>query len=174
MENILIIFTLQMIYVPLLTLRTTFIVKGQKGQAALFAFLEAMIYLVSLGLVFRDLSNFYNMGAYVLGYSLGVYLGGIVEQKLAIGYRSIHVNLTKENKQLIHALRELKFGVTTYVGEGINHEKRYRLDIVAHRNREAEVIKIVKSMEENAFIVSYEPTQFKGGYIMKQMSRFKK
>lgn len=160
-----------MIYVPLLTLRTTFIVKGKKTQAALFAFLEGIIYIISLGLVFSDLSNFYNVGAYVLGYSGGIYLGGIIEEKLAIGYRCIHVNLKNENNNLTDKLRELKFGVTTYVGEGMNHEKRYRIEIVAHRNREYEVINLVKSIEKDAFIISYEPTQFKGGYIMKQIKR---
>lgn len=174
MRNAIIILALQMIYVPLLTLRTTFIVKGKKAQASMFAFLEAIIYIVSLGLVFSDLTNFYNIGAYIIGYSAGIYLGGIIEEKLAIGYRSIHVNLTQNNTELINKLRDLKFGVTTYIGEGRNNEKRFRIDIVAHRNRENEVISLVKSMEENAFIVSYEPTQFKGGYIMKQIKDINK
>ncbi|MDZ5010796.1 DUF2179 domain-containing protein, partial [Clostridium perfringens] len=93
----------------------------------------------------------------------------IIEEKLAIGYRSIHVNLTNYNQELIDRLRSLKFGVTIYTGEGINKEKRYRLEIVSHRNRENEVISIIESMEKNAFIVSYEPTQFKGGYIIKHI-----
>jgi uncharacterized protein YebE (UPF0316 family) len=167
--NALTIFILQLIYVPLLTLRTTFVVKGKKAQASLFAFLEAIIYIVSLGIVFSDLSNLLNIGAYIIGYGIGIYLGGIIEEKLAIGYRSIHVNLTNYNQELIDRLRSLKFGVTIYTGEGINKEKRYRLEIVSHRNRENEVISIIESMEKNAFIVSYEPTQFKGGYIIKHI-----
>lgn len=171
MQNILIILLLQMIYVPLLTLRTTFIVKGKKVQATMFAFLEAIIYIASLGLVFSDLKNIYNIGAYIIGYTIGIYLGGVIEEKLAIGYRAIQVNLTNENEALLKRLRELKFGVTSYIGEGIDNKKRYKIEIVSHRCREHEVIEIVKSFEENAFIVSYEPTQFKGGYIVKQMKK---
>lgn len=172
MINALTIFILQLIYVPLLTLRTTFVVKGKKAQASLFAFLEAIIYIVSLGIVFSDLSNFLNIGAYILGYGIGIYIGGVIEEKLAIGYRTTHVNLTNYNEDLINTLRNLKFGVTTYTGEGINKEKRYRLEIVSHRSRESEVISIIQSMEKNAFIVSYEPTQFKGGYINKHLKKF--
>lgn len=171
MINALTIFILQLIYVPLLTLRTTFVVKGKKAQASIFAFLEAIIYIVSLGIVFSDLSNFLNIGAYILGYGIGIYIGGIIEEKLAIGYRTIHVNLTSYNQELIDMLRSLKFGVTTYTGEGINKEKRYRLEIVSHRVRESEAISIIQSMEKNAFIVSYEPTQFKGGYITKHLKK---
>ena len=162
---------LQLIYVPLLTLRTTFVVKGKKLQASMFAFLQAIIYIVSLGIVFSDLKNFLNIGAYILGYGIGIYIGGKVEEKLAIGYRSIHVNLREYNQELVNNLRELKFGVTTYEGEGINKEKRYKLEIVSHRSRENEVISLIHSLEKNAFIVSYEPTQFKGGYITKQFKR---
>lgn len=171
MINSLAIFMLQLIYVPLLTLRTTFVVKGKKLQASMFAFLEAIIYIVSLGIVFSDLKNFLNIGAYILGYGIGIYIGGKVEEKLAIGYRSIHVNLREYNQELVNKLRELKFGVTTYEGEGINKEKRYKLEIVSHRSRENEVISLIHSLEKNAFIVSYEPTQFKGGYITKQFKR---
>lgn len=166
------IFILQLIYVPLLTLRTTFVVKGKKAQASMVAFVEAIIYIISLGIVFSDLKNFLNIGAYILGYSIGIYLGGRIEERLAIGYRSIHVNLIKYNEELINKLRELHFGVTIYEGEGINKDKRYKLEIVSHRSRENEVISLIQSLEKNAFIVSYEPTQFKGGYITKQLKKF--
>lgn len=171
MINAVTIFILQLIYVPILTLRTTFVVKGKKIQSSLLAFLEGIIYIISLGIVFTDLTNFLNIGAYILGFGLGIYLGGIIEEKLAIGYRSVHVNLTTYNESLINCLRDLNFGVTIYEGEGINKEKRYKLEIVSHRNRENELISLIKSFEDNAFIVSYEPTQFKGGYFSKQIRK---
>lgn len=37
------------------------------------------------------------------------------------------VSLREYNHELVNKLRELKFGVTTYEGEGINKEKRYKL-----------------------------------------------
>lgn len=165
------IFILQIIYVPLLTLRTTFVVKGKKTQASMVAFLEAIIYIASLGIVFSDLTNLYNIAAYIIGYSFGIYLGGLIEEKLALGYRSVHVSMTNNNTELAHHLRNLKFGVTSFIGEGINKEKRYRLEIISHRSRENELISIIANMDKSAFIVSYEPTQFKGGYMIKQFKR---
>ncbi|MGL4911218.1 MAG: DUF2179 domain-containing protein [Romboutsia sp.] len=163
------IFVLQLIYVPLLTLRTTLVVKGERNKASVTALLEGIIYIFSLGIVFSDLTNITSIVAYVLGYALGVYLGGIIESKLAIGYRTIHISLVKKNQYLVNKLRESKFGVTTFIGHGINGDERYRLEILAHRIRECEVIEIVQSEEPSAFIVSYDLTQFKGGYLSKQM-----
>lgn len=163
------IFLLQLIYVPLLTLRTTFVVKGQKGKAAMIALLEAIIYIVSLGIVFSDLTNMYNIVAYIIGYSSGIYLGGIIEEKLALGFRCVQVSLQKPNMELVDIIRNANFGVTTFIGEGRNNEPRYRLEIVSHRSRELEVISLVKEIEPSAFVVSYEPTQFKGGYMHKNV-----
>ena len=169
MLNALAIFILQLFYVPIMTLRITFLVKGKKVQASFVACMEAVIYIISLGIVFSDLKNFLNIIAYVIGYGIGIYVGCKVEEKLAMGYRSTHVNLTSENDNLVKILRENRFGVTVFCGEGIDKESRYRLDVIAHRNREKELLDIILKEEPNAFIVSYEPTQFKGGYLSKQM-----
>ncbi|MGL5150548.1 MAG: DUF5698 domain-containing protein, partial [Clostridium sp.] len=131
------------------------------------ALLEAVIYIISLGIVFSDLTNMYNICAYIIGYGLGIYIGGCVEERLALGYRCIHVNLLNVNNKLVEEVRNRKFGVTTFMGEGRNGEARVRLEIVSHRSRENELIKLVTTLEPSAFIVSYEPTQFKGGYLIK-------
>lgn len=163
------IFILQIIYVPLFTLRISFSIKGKKQISALVALGEAVVYIVSLGIVFSDLTNPLNIAAYIIGYSVGIYLGGCVEEKLALGYRTLQVSLKSQNKELIAILREKHFGVTTFVGEGMNNEPRYRLEIVSHRCRENELIDLIKEIDPTAFIVSYEPTQFVGGYIIKQL-----
>ncbi len=46
----LIIFIAQLIYVPILTLRTIMMVKSQKGKAASLGVLEGVIYVVAVGL----------------------------------------------------------------------------------------------------------------------------
>ena len=121
----------------------------------------------SLGIVFSDLTNIYNIIAYVLGYAIGIFLGSKLESKLAIGYRVIQINSTQENSFLVESLRTCKFGATTFVGSGINNEARYRIEVLTHRIREKEVIKMTQDIDPKAFIVSYDLTQFKGGYLYK-------
>lgn len=164
------IFILQLIYVPILTLRTILLVKGQTKSAASVGLLEGIIYIVSLGIIFKDLSNFYNIAAYVLGFSVGLLLGGALEKKLAIGYVTFNVNLLDYNEELVQTLRNSGFGVTVFEGKGIN-SPRCRLDILSQRSRENELLGIVEKIAPKAFISSYEIRSLKGGYLTKAMKR---
>ncbi|MCM3714851.1 DUF2179 domain-containing protein [Halalkalibacter oceani] len=173
MLQALIIFVAQLLFVPVLTLRTIMMVKGMKEKAAAMGMLEGIIYVVALGIVFSDLSNYMNMISYALGFGIGVYIGQIIEQKLAIGYVTIEVNIMQKNEDLTNRLREVGFSVSTAEVEGMNEARRYRLDCTARRDREKEFIEIVSKYEPSAFIVSYEPRNFKGGYITKAMKKRK-
>ena len=166
----LLIFALQLIYVPVLTIRTILLVKNQTKSAAGVGLLEGIIYIISLAIVFRDLSNLYNIIAYVVGFSIGLLLGGALERKLAIGFITYHANILEKNMDLVNALRTAGFGVTVFEGEGIN-TARYRLDIVAKRSRENELLEIIDSFEPKAFLSSYEIRSFKGGYLTKSMKK---
>lgn len=173
MLNALLILGMQLILVPLVTLRVTFVVKGRKKEAALIGVVEAVIYLVSLGIVFSDLSNIINMISYAIGFGGGIYLGGLLEEKLAIGYRALNVSLLDKCDSLVERLRNEGFGVTVFEGEGMSGEKRIRLDVIAKRSREKEVMTILEIEAPKAFVVSYEPIGFKGGYLINNMKKSK-
>ncbi|MBD1383578.1 DUF2179 domain-containing protein [Metabacillus arenae] len=172
MIQALLIFLLQIIYVPVLTIRTILLVKNQTKSAAGVGLLEGGIYIVSLGIVFQDLSNVWNITAYVIGFSIGLLLGGYIERKLAIGYVTYNVSLLEKCEELVSALRSSGFGVTVFEGEGID-SIRYRLDIVAKRSRERELLEIINRNTPKAFMVSYELRSFKGGYLTKAMKKRK-
>lgn len=173
MLEALIIFIAQLLFVPVLTLRTITMVKGMKEKAAALGMLEGVIYVIALGIVFSDLSNYLNMASYALGFGVGIYIGQIIEQKLAIGFVSLEVNIMNRNEELTSHLRNEGFSVSTSEVEGMNQARRYKLDCTARRDREQEFIKIVSVYEPSAFIVSYEPRNFKGGYITKAMKKNK-
>ncbi len=167
----LLIVVMQFVLVPLTTLRTIFVVKNKIKNASLLGGVEALIYVISLGIIFSDLSNYLNMVAYAVGFSGGIILGGLIEKKLAIGYRTVNVSLLDKDCELIQKLRVEGFGVTVFEGEGRDGNKRYRLDIVVKRSREKELMNLLNEEAPKAFVVAYEPTGFKGGYIVKGMKR---
>nr|WP_300006305.1 DUF2179 domain-containing protein [Tissierella sp.] len=173
MANIILILVLQLVYVPLLTLRTIFLVKNMTVIASLLGFLESLIYVFGLSLVFSGEQGPLAMFVYALGFGIGILIGGAVENKLAIGYNNFSVNLMEKNTDLITRLRDEGFGVTVYDGEG-RDGKRYRLDILTKRSREEELLDLVDVYEPKAFIVSYEPRRFKGGFLVNSMKKARK
>lgn len=164
MLNIILIIVLQLFYVPIYTLRTLFLVKNITVLAAILGIIETLIYVFGLSLVFNGDKSITSMIVYSIGFGIGIILGTKLEQKLAIGYIIVTVNTSMKNNELVHTLRENGFGVTLYTGEGMDSD-RYRMEILTKRNRETELIATVEKFERNAFIVSYEPKRFKGGYF---------
>lgn len=170
MKQIILILLLQLTYVPLLTLRTIFMVKNMSVIASSIGFVEVLVYITGLSLVFNGEQNTLARIVYAGGYGLGIFVGGCIEQKLAIGYTTLVVYLASKNEQLISCLRNEGFGVTIFEGEGRDN-KRYRLDILTKRNREKELLKLIEMYEPRAFIISYEPRRFKGGFLANTMKK---
>lgn len=160
MKQILLILLLQLIYLPLLTLRTIFLVRNDSVLASILGFLEALVYIFGLALVFSGEQTLLAMIVYAVGYGLGIFVGVYIEQRLAIGYTTFAVSLINKNVELIAHLRIEGFGVAVFEGEGIDG-KRYRLEILTERSREKELLEFIEAHEPEAFIVSYEPKKFK-------------
>ena len=173
MKDIILILLVQLIYVPLFTLRTIFLVKNMTLVASALGFAEALVYVFGLSLVFSGDTGTIGMIVYAIGFGVGILLGGAIENKLAIGYNSLIVNLMEKNEVLIGHLRNKGFGVTIYGGEG-RDGKRYRLDILTKRNREEELLEIIEDYEPKAFIVSYEVRRFKGGFLVNSMKKIRR
>lgn len=173
MKEIILILLLQLIYVPLLTLRTIFLVKNMSFRASFVGFLESLVYVFGLSLVFSGDQSTLAMFVYAVGFGIGLFVGGYIEKKLAIGYTTFLVNLMAKNEELIWNLRNEGFGVTVFEGEG-RDSKRYRLDILTKRSREDELLDIIEKYEPKAFIISYEPSKFKGGFLVNSMKNHMK
>ncbi|TLS36796.1 DUF2179 domain-containing protein [Pseudalkalibacillus caeni] len=170
MLDVLLIFLVQIIFVPILTLRTVFMVKNENKKASVVGALEAVVYIFGVSLVLTGEQSIAAMIAYSLGFGIGIYIGGIIETKLAIGYTAYNVNLPSKNQELLDRLRNDGYGVTNYTGEG-RDGYRYKMEILTKRSRERELELIIEMYEPKAFIISYEPRKFKGGFLVKSMKK---
>ncbi|MGE7602872.1 DUF2179 domain-containing protein [Peribacillus sp. NPDC097675] len=168
MKEILLILLLQLIYVPIYTLRTIFLVKNLTSLASVLGIAEMLVYVFGLSLVFGGDQSILAMVVYAVGFGIGIIFGTKIEQKLAIGFINVTVNTQTKNGQLIDTLRDNGFGVTLYTGEG-RDSNRYRMEILTKRNREQELIATVEKFEPKAFIISYEPRYFKGGFLLDRL-----
>jgi uncharacterized protein YebE (UPF0316 family) len=172
MYDIILIFLLQIVLVPILSLRIIFVVKNMSILGSIFGFLEALIYVFGLSIVFSGEQSIAEMLIYAFGFGIGIYIGGIIENKLAIGFTTLTVNLIDKNTELVSNLRNEGFGVTVFEGMG-KDGIRYQLQILTKRSLEEKVIKMIENDEPHAFIISYEPRKFKGGYLLKSMKKNK-
>lgn len=109
-----------------------------------------------------------NVLAYCIGWALGVYLGGIIEDRLALGYRVFEVIVDPVSYDLVDKLRGQGYGVTTWLADG-KDDQRLVLKILAKRNTEKKLQQFIDQESPKAFVIAYEPTQFNGGFLTKKL-----
>ncbi|WJH36542.1 DUF2179 domain-containing protein [Paenibacillus sp. CC-CFT747] len=164
------IMAINIVYVSAFTLRLILMIKGRKGVASVLAMVEVFIYLIGLNLVLSNVSNPYNMAAYCVGFGLGVYLGSRIEEYLALGYLVVQVIVDSLQFELPQKLRDKGYGVTSWTADG-RDGKRLVLQVLVKRTNEKRLMELLKVLSPQAFVISHEPKQFKGGFWVKMTGR---
>lgn len=162
---LLLIVVINIAYMTLFTLRMILVIKGYRKIAAFLSMIEVFIYLMGLTIVLDNLDNPFNLAAYCLGWGAGVYLGGIIENRLALGYIVFDIIVDALEIDLPMHLRSKGYGVTSWTAEGKDGE-RLCLKVLAKRKNEVKLRKFVTQLSPKAFIISYEPSRYNGGFLM--------
>ena len=170
MELILIIIGINVVYVSLYTLRMIFVIKGQRILASILSLGEVLVYITGLGIVLKNLDNPWNVAAYCVGYALGVYIGSRIEEYLALGYVMVQVTVDYVEIELPSKLREYGYGVTSWLADGKDGQ-RLMMQVLAKRTNERKLLNILDKLCPKAFVVSYEPKNFRGGFWTKRMPK---
>ncbi len=114
----LLIFLARIIDVTLGTLRIIFTSKGKKYIAPFLGFIEMIIWILAITHIFENLNNWACYIGFAAGFAMGNFVGIIVEERLAIGYELIRIITRKNAENLISALREKGFGITSIRARG--------------------------------------------------------
>ena len=145
------------------TLRHLFAVRGRRGLAAATAFAEILIYLFALRLILSEEMGVLRMGVFAAGYAFGVYLGTIVDERLALGTRLVQVVVNAGNDDLVARLRR-RLPVTIWNAEGRDGPKQV-LQIHVCRRDHDRLLRRIRDAAPDAFILNMEPRSWAGGLI---------
>lgn len=172
MELIFLIVGINVVYVSLYTLRMILVIKGQRVLASVLSFGEILVYIIGLGIVLDNLNNPWNVIAYCIGYALGVYIGSRIEELLALGYVTVQLTVDCAEKDLPSKLRSYGYGVTAWLADGKDGQ-RLMMQVLAKRSNERKLNDVLDKLCPTAFVVSYEPKNFKGGFWVNHVLPFK-
>lgn len=114
------IFAARIVDVSLGTLRTIFVIGGERLLASALGFVEVCIWAVAVGGMVRYLPNPIAILAFAGGFATGSYVGMMIESKLALGYRVLRVINSRPELNVSAALREAGYKVTRLEGSGMN------------------------------------------------------
>ncbi|WP_268235412.1 DUF2179 domain-containing protein [Compostibacillus humi] len=163
---------MNIVYVTLFTVRMILTLKGLRYVAAFVSMIEVIIYVVGLGLVLDNLNEIQNLIAYAIGYGIGVVAGSLIEEKLALGYITVHVVSTNPDLAFTRKIREKGYGVTSWSSYGMDGD-RLSMEILTPRKYELRLYELIQEIDPKAFIISYEPKRIHGGFWVKQVRKGK-
>lgn len=87
---------------------------------------------------------------------------------MAMGYIMVQVTTRREDSNMAQQLRDEGFGVTAWLAEGLSGE-RLVLNVLTKRNRQRDLVQKVQEIDPQAFVISFEPKTFVGGFWVKRV-----
>jgi uncharacterized protein YebE (UPF0316 family) len=161
------IFSQKIIENALSSFRAIVYTAGHKHIGAVLILINTIFWLYIMMIILSDLSSDpIKVVVYAVGQVFGVYLGMIIEEKLAIGKSLLYAIITQENEDTITTqLRENGYAVTSIDAKGYDNNEKVLLLIVCKRKNKVSIKNIIKNFEKEVVIMSKSPTNFVGGYI---------
>lgn len=148
------------------TLRIIFVGKGKSSYAFLLGFLEVFIWFMIAKDVLSGNSSWWSVFPYSLGYATGTYIGSLISERFVSGTLGVQIITSNTNKVMIEQLRKNGYALSAIEVEGMEHtNNKYMLFLEINKKNFNHLKKIVKEVDESAFIVVNETKFVHNGYI---------
>ena len=128
-----------------------FVINGHRWIAAGLGFFEVVIWALAIGGVVKYLDHWTALVAYAGGFACGTLVGMTIEDRIAVGYRTIRVINSDQSIDVAAALRERGYRVTRVDAKGGRGPVELTF-LVVRRRAAPETLAIIKEVAPDAFI----------------------
>lgn len=112
------IFLARICDVSINTIRIIYVLGGRRFTATLLGFFESFIWLMAIRQIFEHLDNWICYVAYPAGFAAGIFVGMIIEERIAYGKVIVRIITRKEIKDLLAYLNSKRFRYTHVNADG--------------------------------------------------------
>ncbi|MBU5674920.1 hypothetical protein KQI88_00635 [Alkaliphilus sp. MSJ-5] len=118
----------------LATLKTMLMSKNIMNPVYVLVFIDSMIFATIVSKVTSSNGIHFTI-SYALGKTAGVIIGGIIEDRLALGILEVDLFLSNKNKmmKIAEKLRIEGYTVNNFRAQGNNEDTRYKVEVVIKR-----------------------------------------
>jgi uncharacterized protein YebE (UPF0316 family) len=144
------IFAAEVCVVTISTMRTIFVARGMKLLAPILGVFEVSIWLFAIGEVMKHLNDWTCSAAFAGGFTLGNFLGILLEEKLAIGSVGVRMITHRDGGKLIDQLRAAEYGVTRIDAQGATGPVQVIYTVIKRKELE-KVLTIARRFDPRVF-----------------------
>ena len=129
----LLIFAARVSDVSLGTVRLVLVARGYKYIAPIVGFAEVLIWILVMGQIMQNLSNWVCYVAYAGGFAMGNFVGMWLAEKMRLGTVMVRVVTQRGAETLLTALNKANYGVTAVDGTGAQGPVKILFTVVRQR-----------------------------------------
>ena len=157
------IFSLRVMDMTLDTLRVLVVMRGRKRIAWVLGFFQALIFVLAISSVLKNLDNPLNIIGYAAGFATGNVVGMWIEEKLAIGHAHLNIVSSHLGAAIAEQMRAAGFAVTEIPARGKDGMVTMLTCSVLRRHVD-QVHKLVNQVDPNAFITAEDVRPVRRGF----------
>jgi len=148
------------------SVKTVCMVKGERAVAVALAFIECLVWGLVVSAIITSLSeNMLWLFSYCFGYAAGIFIGSMIESKIALGTSSVQIMVNKEHANKVEAyLKEHNRGFTVLDGHGSKEAMSVVIMVLPRKDVKSIMATISEICENEVFVVTSEVSKFVGGY----------
>jgi uncharacterized protein YebE (UPF0316 family) len=144
------IFLAEVVVVTICTIRIIAVTRGKKGIAAVLGFFEVTTWLFAIKEVMRNLDDPGCALSFAGGFTLGNYLGVLIDQKMALGSVVVRAVTPRDPSELVEWLRAAGYGTTCLGGHGVNGPVQMVFTVIPRRELN-NVVTLLNRFDANMF-----------------------
>ncbi len=155
----------KIVEISMMTFRYVMITKGERLIGSVIGFFEVMLWLLIVSSVLTNIKEDpIKIFVYALGFSIGIYVGGLIEEKIGIGTVKIEA-IVASDYEMADEIRKNGYAVTVVEGKGMNYDREI-LILNVRRKESKKVIETIKKLDKDAVITTSDIKPVNGGYGM--------
>lgn len=168
----LLIFFARILDVSINTVRIIYVLGGRKFTSTLLGFFESFIWLMAIRQIFEHLDNWICYVAYPAGFAAGIYVGMIIEEKIAYGKVIVRIITRKDVQILLQYLNRQYLRYTYVKAEGPDGLENLVFTVL-EREKLEEVLHTLKEILPTAFYTVEKVNRAaESGAIVEQPTRW--
>jgi uncharacterized protein YebE (UPF0316 family) len=166
----LLVFGAELCVVTISTVRIIFVSRGMKVLAPILGFFEITIWLFAIGQIMQNLSDLGCYLGFAGGFTLGNYLGVLIEKRLALGNLMVRTVSRRGSTDLIRKLRGAGCRVTSVEAAGASGPVTVVFTVIPRKELDG-VIAIVRTCDPETFFTVEEVQQARPGVFPTRKSQ---
>ena len=168
----LLIFFARILDVSINTVRIIYVLGGRKFTSTLLGFFESFIWLMAIRQIFEHLDNWMCYVAYPAGFAAGIFVGMIIEEKIAYGKVIVRIITRKDINPLLQYLRKQYHRYTHVPAEGPDGHENLVFTVLEREKLEALLMTLKEILPTAFYTVEKVNRAAESGAVVEQTTRW--